>query len=170
MKTTTLDEKWLDRLLESDIHPQDYSWLETHTGKSKAWWLHFVEEQITVASTSARTFATVQGTRHSYTDATVWTKAVVEAVIYFVRMRITENTDANIRIASVTSQVLALWSMRVSYAKAHDDLRPQADRQKALRMMHDYAKEFVDLALDPRADYETFPNQLWDDPFGVKSA
>lgn len=72
--------------------------------------------------------------------------------------------DGNMRVAVVTSYVLALWYFRLHRAKCWHPDRPLEARRGAYQQWLTTAQAFALLPVDERDDY-TFMPQEWDNPF-----
>lgn len=132
------------------------SWLDDYTNHDEAYWVARVQRLV-----AENTVPREDG--HGDTDLK-WVHNLIDEL---------ENNlpiggapyDGNMRMAAMTSMILALWFTQVANAKQHDPNRPTNDRQQASKKLRYYILDMIDNITDYHEHETHFPGQKWSDPW-----
>lgn len=141
------------------------SYLRELTHRDDAWWIATVQQLIQKHSSPS------DDPDHDQTDAKAWVHELVTMIHESLPTALCrhEAYDENMRIAAITSQVLALWYCRVQRAKFLSPARPLDLRMKANTRWIEYAHAMLNNIIDERNDATYFPAQRWELPFTHES-
>lgn len=131
------------------------AWLEEYTNHDDAYWVARIQRLIAENTTPRED-------GHGDTDLK-WVHQLVDEIEN--NLPPTQTYDGNMRVAAITSMVLALWFTQVANAKAHDPNRPTNDRQQATKKIRYFILDMVDNITNYDHHETYFPGQKWSDPW-----